>query len=343
MATGRVLVVDPSVAMKRVIDEVLHRKAKLFEDDLPTAPKGLDYHGHRCSVVYASPRPAHAVLSCRRNNGFLAAFMMAYNHHLRLRLSPDVLWLTIVQAVSQWVATDPGRAERYRHIFVKHAGVVCLDVVAPPETSWAQVLQQFQEVATRHTTPGIVDAFAPRFSTTTAVSEAACAVTALHTVKAFFKYNMSTTCGIGEVILEGDAADWVALRARTSNLREVLQDVGKVLASWFARLDVTLAELEGTAGGHHAPRVDFWSRAFSHHTPRASGAETELSGWVLHFFGASETPKESVPLSKLPTGYVTVPFVRDGTEGTQLCAGVWSTHVDGDGAVFCEPQWAVLQ
>ncbi len=339
-AAGRVLVVDPSVPMKREIDEVLHRKAKLFEDDIPAGPQGMNNR-----VIFAPPRSALAKMTRTGNNGLMAAFMLAYNRHLRLRLSPDVLWIAILQAVSAWVNGTPERAEKYRDVFVKHLGVMSLDVIVGFEVDWALVLHRLRDMAEANVTPGILAAFAPQFSITTSTFVTACAITAMHAVKEFFKYSMTTMCGIGEVVLEGNAADWVTLRARAVNLQLVLGKIGDILAPWFARLDGTLAELEATAVGR-PPRAEFWSYAYSHLEPYGFGSEEQLTGWFLHFFCASETPLERVPLSKLPSGYVTVPFswnkIDGMTEFTLLCSGMWKTHVDGDGAVFCEPQWAVL-
>jgi hypothetical protein len=335
--------------MTRVIDGALRHEAKLREDATapPVPPEGMDN-----AVIFSPPCAEDAALSHVGNNGLAKAFMLAYNKHLCLRLSPDGLWLAIVQAVSTWVNDEPGRAEKYRGVFVTHVGVEKLDVSVPRAwerdrslVEWENVLHILRDMAAARVTPGIVAAFEPQFSTTTPASVTACVVTALHAVKEFFAYSMTTRCGIGEVVLEGEAADWAMLRARATNLCRVLGEVGTLLAPWFAQLDGTLAELAATAAGA-PPRTEFWEHAYSETKPRGSMDVQKLSGWFLHFFCADETPKESVKISELPAGFVTVPFkwvkLDRSEEHMLLCSGMWKTYVDKTGAVFCKPQWMFL-
>jgi hypothetical protein len=349
-ATGRKLVVDPAVVMRREINDDLKKRARLVVDADPV-PRTFAKQG--TAAVYAPPRCPQAVLEHRGTCGLAAAFMLAYNNHLPLRLSPDVLWITILQSVSEWVNKTPERTEKYRTVFVKHEGKMVLEVGVPPAweadrslVQWDTVLQQIRDMAAGHVNNGIVEATTPTFSTTNAASVVACTIATLDIVKAYFLYGMMTYCGIGEVVLEGTPEDWTALRARATAFQTALGEVGTVLAPWFAQLDGTLAELAATAAGR-APDAAFWAHAFSKEIKHGSGGGTYLSGWFLHFFFASEKLwAESVHLDDLPCGYVSVPFHWAKLDGSlemfSLCSGVWNAYVDADGAVFCEPQWVVL-
>jgi hypothetical protein len=343
------LVVDPTVDMRRDIDEDFVDKASLW-----AAAEAVPFKYRGVRATHTPPRCEEAVWEHRGTSGLIAAFALAYDHHLPLRLSLDVLWLSIVQAVSQWVnLRDHGaNSEKYRSVFVAHADNINLQVEVPAAwqvnrklIDWAAVVSQLGAMTAEHVRGGIVEACAPQFSTTNAASAVACSIAVLDIVKTYFNYNMISKCGLGEVELAGTAEDWIALRTRATNLQSALGEVGAVLAPWFTQLDGTLAELAATAGGR-APDRRFWQHAYSKETRRGSGGGTFLSGWFLHFFLAHEAPEEKLHMHDLPSGFVSVPFSWKKTNGSRenftLCSGTWNAFVNADGVVFCEPQWVVL-
>jgi hypothetical protein len=343
---GSRLVVDPTVDMRRDIDEDFVDKASLWD-----AAEAVPFKYRNLKATHAPPRCEEAVWEHRSTSGLVAAFALAYDHHLPLRLSPDVLWLSILQAVSQWVNTG-SNAEKYRHVFVEHADKITLQVAVPAEwerdrslIEWTGVLSQIRAMAAGYVRGGIVEACAPRFSTTTEVSAMACTISVLDVLKTYFNYSMISKCGLGEVELAGVPADWATLRARTTGLQTALGDVGKLLAPWFAQLDGTLAELASTAAGR-APNRRFWQHAYSKETRRGSGGGTFLSGWFLHFFLAQPTPVQKTHMHQLPSGFVSVPFFWQKVDGSKenftLCSGTWNAYIDSAGVVFCDPQWVIL-
>jgi hypothetical protein len=343
------LVVDPSVVMRRGdIDLDFAVEADLYDhvDPVPVKFKGME-------EVYAPAPNPFIHWEHRSKSGLVAAFTLAYSHHLPLRLSPDVLWITILQSVSQWVNSDD-RAEKYRSVFVAHADKITLQVCVPSAwqsdrslVDWPAVLSQIRTMAAGHVHNGIVEACAPRFTTTTVSSAVACTIAVLDIVKNYFNYGIMMLCGLGEVELAGTPADWAALHSRTADLQGALGPVGEALSAWFAQLDGTLTELAATAAGR-APDVAFWQHAYSRDIIRGSGRDTHyiLSGWFLHFYEAGEKPVTKISLGDLPSGFVTVPFFWDKLDGSRemfsLCAGTWNAYIDEDGVVFCEPQWVVL-
>src|SRR6266511_3325760 len=58
-------------------------------------------------------------------HGFVAAVLHAYNNHQHLSLTPDDIWLTIAQGVSDHININ---AEKLRYEFVNHKGKKTLSV-----------------------------------------------------------------------------------------------------------------------------------------------------------------------------------------------------------------------
>jgi hypothetical protein len=247
----------------------------------------------------ASPTPLRPIASSNvafssgmlipASNGFLNACHMAYSLHHTLRLSPDDIWLPIIQSIA--VHTDKN-AEQFRGGFVDFMGKAELIINVPPEfeaggddarVAWADLVFTFGELVQDHTRSDVVPAFAPDFSTSDSVSRTAASVAVMSAMKSFFEYTAITMCGIREVVLEGTPADWDALRARTAALAGLADGrLGADLHEWFNLVDGTLARIAETA--HGARNVDFWSRIYSSYNPGGSGASTSFSGWALHFF-----------------------------------------------------------
>jgi len=76
---------------------------------------------HATSVDYdETPSSNHSVLErTLTSHGLASAIFHAYNNHQHLRLTPDDIWLTIAQGVSQHINYN---AEKFRYSFVNHEG-----------------------------------------------------------------------------------------------------------------------------------------------------------------------------------------------------------------------------
>lgn len=352
MKKTEAVIVDPSVVINRKFDpRILGSDARAF---CPTAEGetckrkaasalGLDRDGK------VSPPPKEAVTQFAAKNGFFAAFMLAYNQHLPLRLNPDTVWVTVVQAVARFIHDN---AETYRDTFVEHAtGKVKLRVLVPEEwdldpnlVRWDQVLDEINALIAANTKTDVVAAFQPTFSTTDIVSRTAINICTMSAMQNYFDYDMSTMCGIGEVHMDGTLSDWEALRDKARVLATALGSAGADLAEWLARIDSILGEFVATA--RHAPKLEFWQHAYSNEIVRGSGGGTYLSGWVMDFFFANAGPRrKDVDLQEVCAGTVTVPIswerLSGRTDEMLLTAGTWCVFLDEDNVVGASPQWAI--
>jgi hypothetical protein len=72
-------------------------------------------------------------------NGFLRTILYAWQHHLPLVLTPDHIWLLIVQAVSRHINTN---SEALRHRFVAHEGQKVIHIKSS-SLDWEWAFGQF--------------------------------------------------------------------------------------------------------------------------------------------------------------------------------------------------------
>ncbi len=102
-------------------------------------------------------------------NQFLAAFILAYNKHEDIVLSPDDLWLHISLEFSGYINESQEKAEKMRNFFVNHTESKHLEVRSDKELSeseWGEFFDLMLVKIEENTKPGVVPQFKADFTTT---------------------------------------------------------------------------------------------------------------------------------------------------------------------------------
>ncbi len=308
----------------------------------------------RIEVCWVSLR---GVVETSGGNALVATARRAFCHHLPILLTPDVLWLTLLQGVANHVHRDP---EATRAFFVSHQGKELIrvrhDALSPgdPNSPWPEVFPMFSHQLERRLDKRH-DLLLPRFSTTGPVERIAAEIALMDVVKSFFRFEVRTLCGIPRVTLAGTPEDWRDIRARMQNFREI------GLEAWIDHLKPVLDGLVATSEGDID--VSFWRDFYNEHEHSGGIA---ITGWIARLFPYlrdeenqptlpnpwhQPTPPQSFRIgaseSDLPSSLARVPFVWDYLKQTipmQFVAGIVSASQDAsDGTLRPEVGWAVVQ
>ncbi|WP_425396369.1 DUF4419 domain-containing protein [Aeoliella sp.] len=229
------------------------------------------------SPIEACSRYHGQLLQSPNMHPLVAAVHCSFCHHYPLVLSPDIVWLTIVQGFAVHVNENP---EELRHKFVSHEGkdeiTVRRDdfVKGSPENPWPELFSEFSA----QIKPLISDAYdlvVGDFSTTGPVEKAAYEVALLDTMQSYFNYSFITLCGIPTITLEGTSDDWQAVASRAESLRHY------DLNWWIDPLGEVLQQFVEASQG----KVDrsFWDSIYKFHGPKGSGTPF-ISGWLRKLF-----------------------------------------------------------
>jgi len=227
-------------------------------------------------------------------NGFLVACVTAFAQHLPLELSPDHIWSLISYAFAKNVDEN---AEELRENFVQYEGKKRLEVVTPDSFQMSQnndpdtgasandwqtyVFPDFSRQIKGYIGESTHSLVAGKFSTTTAVSNAASEIVLMSAMKNYFSYCMRTKCGIPSITLTGTEEDWVSLRTRTEALGKVMQ---KDFTSYWMPLVLPLLD-EFIASYRGSVKNNFWqSMVKLRNNGMGSGSEEFISGWMQIFF-----------------------------------------------------------
>lgn len=166
-----------------------------------------DYHG--------------MVIKGIRYQPLLAAVYTAFNNHYPLVLSPDMVWITIVQGVAHHMVAH---GERLRDRFVSHQGKLNLSFVVldwvegSPENPWADAFASWTEQIRDHVGPQVHDTLLCDFSTSGPVELAVSQIVIMDIFERYFKYDIYGICGIPSITLEGTTADWQRLADKAARL-----------------------------------------------------------------------------------------------------------------------------
>jgi len=189
-------------------------------------------------------------------------------------------------------------AEKFRSDFVAHKGKKTIEIsrdefVKNGENDWPNCFPEFcEKIEENLVNPEIRRLVEVDFSTTNEIDRVVGQIALMDTVKNYFEFEMMTLCGIPEIELAGDIADWVKIREDAEILLSKFE-----LQFWSEHLLPILDQFVSASKGHIDTK--FWGSIAKLHSDHGSGGDTYLNGWIQDFF----------------------PFLKNGTKNHKL--GVW--------------------
>lgn len=176
-----------------------------------------------------------------------------YAEHRPLVLSPDMIWLLIVQTIAKHINDH---AEEYREKLVNFEGKKDLEVKSQtdlfdPKTNWALLLEQMCDKIITNTQGDLASTSVCDFSTTGENEKIASFATIMETMKAYFRYHIThCICGIPHITLLGTPEDWKRVLEKAAVLKTL------EIEFWYEWLHPILNEFIRAANGR--PNLKFW-------------------------------------------------------------------------------------
>ena len=213
-------------------------------------------------------------------HSFLYGMYLAYSEHRPFTLSPDMIWLLILQGISNHVNHQKKSGNNLfphlgegRTISIRNDKIKLGDSTSP----WHKTTSAFSEEIEKIVGAELVGELRADFSTTTLASKVVSEITIMDTFKAYFKYVIHRAiCGIPEITLEGSVNDW-------NHLLDKLEILKKYdLSWWYDDVKPIIEKIKNTA----AEIIDtkFWMHMFKIHTKDEYGEPKSIDGWITKFF-----------------------------------------------------------
>lgn len=223
------------------------------------------------------------------SNQLFGAVYLAFQEHYPLVLSPDIIWITLLQGIARHIQKSP---ESLRNQLVAHSGKRRLQVRADhlvkgsPDNDWTPLFPTFSSLIQEHTHPSVHSRLSPRFSTTGPAEEISTLIAVMDALSSFFDFTTHSICGIPSVTLEGTPEDWALLRKTLASWAPI------GLQTWIRALDPCLEQFELSARGQVHPH--FWNNIYLHGGALRSGEQPRFDGWLALLFPYLQDPTGSL-------------------------------------------------
>ena len=250
------------------------------------------YYLNNYNVLGASPNFYSSKVYTKGIDNILQGFYSAYENHLPIRLTPDIIWLLIVQGFAQHVNYN---AEELRQKFVNFEGKKKLEIIINKYHSYKQMKSEDYEYLFENLTEKIkenvgeelINTIDFNFSTSNRITKVVGYASIMSALKKYFEFRgVCTACNYPYIILDGKLEDWENILKKTKKLSKY------DLEKWVKRLEIPLNEIIETKKGKI--NKEFWKKilypdkidekieiaAYEYKTIQVDG----INGWLLTFF-----------------------------------------------------------
>ena len=239
-------------------------------------------------IYHCSSKLDEAIyVSGLRGHPILEGYYQSYAKHIPVTVSPDILWMLIVQGFGRHIDQN---AEKLRNKFVDFDGQKALIVGGDEWTieeitreGWESTFAAFVELIKRNAGDSMVKIITPTFSTTTPTIQVSSQIAIMSCFKNYFKYiRLYGGCGFPYINLQGTLKDYEELKSKVEKLK------GFDIDDWIMELIIIIDKIIETKKGK--VDVDFWKNMIKNKEtmePRGSGALTKvenIDGWLLNFY-----------------------------------------------------------
>ncbi|OHT01025.1 hypothetical protein TRFO_07698 [Tritrichomonas foetus] len=244
----------------------------------------------------------------------LEGYVFAFCEHRPITITPDIIWLLIIQGFTHHVAAN---SEKFKNEFVKFNGVETLKVkknMFPEEATekdWMEIFDELADQISSFTGSELIENLTSNFTTTTPVSKAASQLTIMAAMQNYFVYDCSFCgCGLPYINLEGSVEDW----------RKILEKVKFIekfdLEWWTSKLIPIINECIYTKEGKGPIHRKFWKdmiRICVGEEEDYLYDEISIDGWICSFFpydteGNKRSIQDITQYDSIPSEMIPVPF-----------------------------------
>lgn len=210
---------------------------------------------------------------------FIQSLGLAFADHRPISISPDDIWLVIMQAISKQVAYEPKKFEtlimdkNYKEdVYISENELL----ENPTPSDWGKIVYHFVDSTISRTNSETRNLLINDFTTSDDLSKLVMRTTYLSITNKYIEYLMATLCGIPEIKLKGTKEDWMKLRSGFIDLTTKLK-----MNWWASELVPVIDEFIKAYDGDVNMR--FWKSIYKFYETKNSGEVDGINGWITKF------------------------------------------------------------
>lgn len=219
-------------------------------------------------------------LDITKSNSLLDVVLNCYNNHLALKLTPDVIFISLLIQFATYVNNNADKL--FTKFFMNPEKDRKFVFESGNELSTFRFDIMFNSFASQLKSeikdPLLNDTFNCNFSTSTSTDKYVSQLLLAATVSSYYKYHGYPLCGVPEIEISGTKEDWMNILKKLKTLEKY--DAGdKQLLRW---LDMVYPIIDKFVQIYdNEPDIDFWSRMIR----RIEGGSgvNHIDGWLVVF------------------------------------------------------------
>jgi len=283
----------PAIGNKQVTEKITHgygpKKTNLKMVGNP--PAGANFFHQRFTAYNGDNGAAWQIE--RQMNCFLRATVIAFSHHLPLRLKPDHVMQAILSGFNTWVNEMGGKDKlAAKKLVDPEKKKIVVDIDPSSDEGWDAAMDLLgRELEKTITNPDLVKILKASYTTTTPAVMRVKNLTVASIMKEFIDISFQTLCGIPYVTLEGSPQDWEKLKAVTNALLSLADGE---LNWWLTPLNHALSVMIQTANGENTETK--WIDFLNH---RGGSGFRGCNGWINAFFPFLQGKAGKIEMNRL--------------------------------------------
>ena len=236
-------------------------------------------------IISMSMKPEEKIVFDYKNHSVYQGFIDAYKNHRPITISPDIIWLLIVQGFSYHIASNAKdlrnnfvNFDNKKELVVKRYDLNAYDVSCE---DWMTIFPEVVDQIKKFTGQEIIDTLTPNFTTTDCVSMSVGQISIMSAFKHYFKYTIHMLgCGLPYVTIEGSVDDWNQIIEKMKKLKSYKIDF------WIDKLFPIIEKIIETKKGN----VDreFWKQMIKVKDENDMYDPGFVDGWFTNFFPYTE-------------------------------------------------------
>ena len=211
-------------------------------------------------------------------SSFIYCVTDAYNNHLPLVLTPDMIWLLIQQGFGQHIFYN---SYKLKDSLILNTAPTILSTKIQTNsvysaTTWENVISSLSDTLQKYTQNNITNILQANYSTTSTLEKTVSTITTLDAFSSYFEFGvMLFSCGIPEIKLVGTTQDWELLKEKVLLLEKY------DLQWWTKELIPILNEFTNASKGEI--NTDFWKKIYTMNPNEVCGPPS-YNGWIFNFY-----------------------------------------------------------
>ena len=301
-------------SIKEIFDDIFSREKTELNDS-----GEIEYQGKNESMVIL-----HYKLDTNETEFYnfekkslIQGLSLAYKNHFPIIISPDMIWILILQGYSRYMEKY---AENDREKYVNFEGQKTLyinrgnlQLSSATEKDWAGIMDECVEQISQYVGKETISNLKSDFSTTNDTTLVVSHTSIMSAMKQYFKYEvLFEGCGVSYIILEGSLEDWKKIKSKLNYLSKFSLDW------WTEHLIPIIDNIIKTKEYYDAHKninnelIEFWKDMIKVKDSYDIYFPDIINGWIIKFIPKldEEKPKlyEELHEKDIPEQIISCPL-----------------------------------